>query len=437
MVTKELLEYIKSQKSKGKNDDEIRADLEYNNWVEEDIDEGLDKVNSLDPNTPFEIEIKDRDKIFVVDDETTHPAAQAQENVKTPVGDKPKVIATILSILFAIISFLFIYRAGIMIAIMSVVNHFSYTTGAMYYFLNEFPLYGWVIMGFAISACVFLFGSFKISTSTRGAFWVGFISLLLIPTSMSYINYKLMVSVAEYFSTDAIVFTQGAPSIPTRASTILIGVLSEPAFFISILTFFILLISYKKLHFQNNKIPSKLKKLFIISLLLFIVPTSIVVLNGYKSANNDDFGYSNISKKVNYHVYRPDPIPLGMVYATNFMADKELAGKRNSVQVTYDFAYEKSPNIKDSRPIVLKQIGVSSDFSMADFLVMETGTYSNQKEIPLPFLESGVGYIIKDDLSLGNSNKTLVFLTEDNVLIHISTVASGEHDLIDLASSLK
>jgi hypothetical protein len=437
MVTKELLEYIKSQKARGKTDDEIRADLEYNNWVEEDVEEGLQKVNSLDPDTPFEIEIKDRDKVFVIDEEASHPATQAKDDIEAPVGDKPKVVTSVLSILFAIISFLLIYRAGIMIAIMSVVNYYSYTTGAMYYFLNEFPLYGWVIMGFALSACVFLYGSFKIGKSTKGSFWFGLLVLMLLPISLSYVNYKLMFSVAKYFSTEAIIFSQGAPDIPARTSTLLIGVLGEPAFFVSVLTLIILVVSYKKFHFPNNGLSGGSRKLFLTLVLIFILPTSFMVFSGYRKANNDDFGYSGVSRRVNYHVYKPDPIPLGMIYASNFTPDKELAGRRNAIQVIYDFAYEQSPDISESRPIVLTQIGVREDFSMADFLTMEVGVYSNQKEVVIPYAKDGKGYFIKDDLSSGSSNKTLVMLTSDNVLIQISTLESGEHDLIDLAASLK
>jgi hypothetical protein len=437
MVTKELLEYIKSQKAKGKTDDEIQADLEYNNWVEEDIEEGLDKVNSLDPDTPFEIEVKDRDKVFVIDEEASHPATEAKVDIEAPMGDKPKVVTSILSILFGIISFLLIYRAGIMVAIMSVVNYYSYTTGAMYYFLNEFPLYGWVIMGFAISAGVFLYGAFKMSTSTKSAFWFGVITLLILPVSLSFINYELMFSVAKYFSSEAIIFSQEAPDIPVATSTLLFGILSEPAFFVSVLAFIILIASYKKFHFRNLGLSPRSKRVFLAFLILFTLPTSFMVFTSYNKAHKDDFGYASVSKKVNYHVYKPDPIPLGMIYATNFTPDKELAEKRNAVQVTYDFAFEQSPNISESRPIVLKQIGVKDDFSMADFLVMETGVYSNQKEILLPQAKGNVGYVIRENSNSGESNKTLVFLTPDNVLIHISTMESGEHDLIDIASSLK
>lgn len=437
MVTKELLDYIKSQKSKGKSNEDIEKDLEYNNWVSEDIEDAISKVDSLDPSTPFEVEVKDREKVFVIDKTVSHPAAKADTSVEVPIGDKPKVVINVISILFAVISFLLIYRSGVMVAIMSVVNYYSYTTGAMYYFLNEFPLFGWVIMAFSISASIFLYGSFKINTGSRKSFWIGAIILLVMPVSLSYINYKMMYSVAEYFSTDTIGFSQGAPNIPAGASTIFIGVLSEPAFIMSVLTLSILLVSYKKFHFPRKPLSPKSKRLFLTLFLLLVLPSFLVVYSGYSKARNDDFGYSIASKKVNYHVYKPNPIPLGMVYATNFITDKELAGKRNAVQVTYDFAFEQSPDISDSRPIVVKQISVSDDFSMSNFLTTEAGVYSIQKEVSLENAAGGNAYLIKDNVNTGEFMKTLVYLTPDNVLVHLSTLDSGEHDLIDLASSLR
>ena len=106
MVTKELLDYIKSQKIKGIDDENIEADLIENNWEYDDVKEALDKVNRLDPNTPFEIEVKDRDKVFVIDETVSHPATQADKDILAPVGDKPKVIAGVISILLLVVSFL-------------------------------------------------------------------------------------------------------------------------------------------------------------------------------------------------------------------------------------------------------------------------------------------------------------------------------------------
>ena len=436
MLNKQLIEYIKSERAKGDDDEVIKLNLIENNWEEADIDEALEKVNSIDPDTPFDIEIKDREKVFVVDNSRSHPATEVKENVDMPIGDKPKVMPNVISALLVVISFLFIYKAGMMITIMGIVDRASYSTGTIYYFLKEFPLYGWVIMTFSLSASVFLYASFKIHLGTKSAFWLGVISLLLFPVSLSYINYKLMLSVANYFSSEAIILSQNAPKIPAGTSTLIVGVLGEPAFFISFVTLVILLISFKKFHYPEVSLSGKSRSLLLIFILLFTLPTAFVVFSGYSKAKNDDFGYKKAGAVVGYHIYRPDPIPFGMVYSTNFITGKELAGVKNAVQVTYDFAFEEALKIKNSRPIVLKQMGIKPDFSMDKFISAE-GLGSEIKKIEVPIALNKEAYLLKKVSGTGKSAKNLVFITTDNVLISLLTVDSGEQDLVNIAVSLK
>jgi len=437
MVSNELFEYIKSEKLNGVLDDDIKTTLLENNWEEKDIDEVLTKINKLNPDTPFEVNVKDRDKVFVVDDTRINPALEVRREVRIPIGNKVKTMPTIISVLFVVISFLFIYKAGFMITIMSIVNYFSHTTGAIYYFLNEFPLYGWVVVSLALSASIFLYGSFKVKSGTRFSFWFGVIILITLPISLSYINYKLMYSVSEYFSSDAIILNQNAPKIPQGTSTLVVGVLGEPAFFFPLATLLVLLISYKKFNFPNQKLSFKNLKLLILLVLLFTVPTALVVMSGYKKAKTDDFQFKFVSDRVDFHVYKPNPIPLGMVYVTNFIDGKDLAGRNDAIQVTYDYAFEQVPEAMSSRPVVLKQVEVPKNFSISQYLLTESGTYSIQKTMQLDNSVDKNAYLIENRLPNGVSSKNLVFLTPDNVLISISTVESSEYDLLDIAKSLQ
>ena len=91
--------------------------------------------------------------------------------------------------------------------------------------------------------------------------------------------------------------------------------------------------------------------------IVFIVPSVIAVVSGYSVMRNDDFGYKKVSSKVDFHIYKPDPMPLGLVYASNFSSDKDLEGEKDAVHVTYDFSLNEAIDIKQSRPIVLKQAG--------------------------------------------------------------------------------
>ncbi len=437
MISKQLIEYIKSERAKGVQDDIIKSNLLDNDWAESDIEEAFQRITSIDPNTPFDVEIKDRENVFVIDSEESHPATVVKEDIEIPLGEKPKVMPNVISILLIVISFLFMYKAGMMVTIMSIVDRISYSTGTIYYFLKEFPLYGWVIMAFVLSSSIFLYMSFKIRTGTKSAFWLCVLSLLIFPISLSYVNYKLMYSVAQYFSSESIILGTNAPRIPTETSTLVIGVLGEPAFFISFITLVLLLISFKKFHYLNSSLSFKDIKILIVLMLLFTIPTAFIVYSGYSKIKNDDFGYKKAKFMAGYHIYRPDPIPLGMVHMTNFMANKELAGRKYAVQVTYGFAFEKAIDINKSRPIVLKQVGIKGNFSLDEFLLSESEIYSSQETLKLENAKNEVAYLIKKGTGSKGVSKTLIYVTSEDVLIHISTVDSSENDLIEIAMSLK
>jgi len=437
MVTQELIEYIKYQKSKKVADEDIVRELIENNWVRGDIENALNKVNSLDSSTPFETQEKDRDKVFVIDSTISHPATVVKENVEIPIGDKASVIIGIISMLFTVISFLFIYKAGMMVAVMSIIDHFSYTEGSMYYFIKQFPMYGWVVISFAISASVFLFNAFKIRVASKKSFITGLVTLLLLPSSLLFINYRLMHSVGSYFSTQEISLGENAPKIPSGTYTVLVGVFSEPAFLISFITLFILLISYKKFHFKNTRISSKSKRYLILLSALFIIPTLFVVLKSYSVAKNDDFGYSRAVSKTRYHIYKPGVMPLGLVYTSNFITGKEMAGLKDAVQVVYDYALEEVVHLKKSRPVIVKQVGVHRSFVIKDYISTISGVYSQTSTVNIPNTVGGVGYLISNTLEMGGDNLNLVFQKSDNVLVSLSTTNSSKQDLIDIALSLE
>lgn len=437
MVTQDLIEYIKYQKSKKIDEEDIKKELLDNNWVKEDIENALNKVNSLDSDTPFDIHKKDRDNVFVIDSSVAHPATVVKEHVEIPVGDKASVIVGVISMLFIVISFLFIYKAGMMVAIMSIIDHFSYTEGSMYYFLKQFPMYGWVIIAFALSASIFLFNSFKIRVASRQSFIVGVLSLIVLTPSLLLINYNLMHSVGDYFSTQSIDLGENAPKIPTGTYTLLVGVFSEPAFLISFITLCILLFSYKKFHFKNNKISFKNLGYLAFFICLFMIPTLVVVLKSYSVAKNDDFGYSRAVSRTRYHIYKPKVMPLGLVYTSNFTTGKEMAGLKDAVQVVYDYALEEVVDLKKSRPVIVKQVGVHRSFIIKDYISSVSGVYSEISNVNIPNTVGGVGYLVSNNLETGGNNLSLIFQKSDNVLISLSTTNSNKQDLIDIATSLE
>jgi len=357
--------------------------------------------------------------------------------VEIPVGDKASVLVGVISMLFIVISFLFIYKAGMMVAIMSIIDHFSYTEGSMYYFLKQFPMYGWVVVAFALSASAFLFNSFKIRIASRPSFIIGLLSLIILPASLLFINYNLMHSVGSYFSTQSINLGENAPKIPSGTYTLFIGVFSEPAFLISFITLCILVFSYKKFHFKNNKMTAKNMGYLTFFICLFMIPTLFVVLKGYSVAKNDDFGYSRAVSRTRYHIYKPKVMPLGLVYTSNFTTGKEMAGLKDAVQVVYDYALEEVVDLKKSRPVIVKQVGVHRSFVIKDYISTISGVYSQTSTVNIPNTVGGVGYLISNTLEMGGDNLNLVFQKSDNVLVSLSTTNSSKQDLIDIALSLE
>lgn len=246
-----------------------------------------------------------------------------------------------------------------------------------------------------------------------------------------------MHSVGLYFSTQSINLGENAPKIPTGTYTLLVGVFSEPAFLISLITLCILLFSYKKFHFKNNKLSLKNKGYLAFFIALFLIPTLFVVLRGYSVAKNDDFGYSRAVSRTRYHIYKPGVMPLGLVYTSNFTTEKEMAGLKDAVQVVYDYALEEMVDLKKSRPVIVKQVGVHRSFVIKDYISTVSGVYSQTSTVNIPNTVGGVGYLISNTLEIGENNLNLVFQKSDNVLISLSTTNSNKQDLVDIALSLE
>ena len=73
---------------------------------------------------------------------------------------------------------------------------------------------------------------------------------------------------------------------------------------------------------------------------------------------------------------------------------------------------------------------------MEDFVKKVSGGYGKFEIIDLSLAKNNKAYFVDDSLSASGS-KSVLILTDENILISISTVLSSKHDLIDIASSLK
>lgn len=77
----------------------------------------------------------------------------------------------------------------------------------------------------------------------------------------------------------------------------------------------------------------------VLSFFAIVVIISILSAVSFKYAFNPitDYGLQSAKNSVDYYIYKPEPIPLGLINATNFTTGKELAGKNNAVSVAFNY----------------------------------------------------------------------------------------------------
>ena len=158
---------------------------------------------------------------------------------------------------------------------------------------------------------------------------------------------------------------------------------------------------------------------------------------GYIKAADTDYGYASAKSLVGYHVYKPSSLPLDLVNATRFVSGKDLAGKNNAIQVFYDAPFTAPVTDGPPKIVVLKQVGVGSDFNLATFASTSVKDSESPQFVALPTALNQEAYFIQKKQSKWGLS-VLTFLTSDNVLIYINALGSDKQELlVQFAASLK
>ena len=126
----------------------------------------------------------------------------------------------------------------------------------------------------------------------------------------------------------------------------------------------------------------------------------------------------------------------GLVNATKFITNKELAGKQNAIQVTYDVPFTDLVKEGKGKIIVLKQIGVESGFDLNSFASTEVKNASSQQPINLAVALNQKAFLVQRKLEKIDLN-FLTYITNDNVLILLSSPYASVDELIQFAQSLQ
>jgi hypothetical protein len=171
----------------------------------------------------------------------------------------------------------------------------------------------------------------------------------------------------------------------------------------------------------------------LIILLLLCLPVTGISVYAYYTAGNTDFGINQAADSVTYHIYQSYDTPGGRVIASKFNPNDELAGFFDAVKVVYDVPLPAIIQTGKNSAIVVKQVLVRTDFNLEKFVnSVPRDPQSDISPAIVNVSANGKGYV----LSYGALTYVYV-LTQDNVLIEISSQTVRADELIQFANSLK
>jgi len=300
-------------------------------------------------------------------------------------------------------------------------------------FLKYFPTFGFIPILFSLVTVIFFFAALKIRNGSEFSFWLGVITLLIIPLPVALLSQTLMFTFVNLATSFKGGTGENIPIIPFNPANLRFG---DPIFILSFIALVLLIVSIKKFNFVNEPLSKKVKIFLTLLIFILVLPTFLVVSLGYIRANDTDYGFNKAKSEVSYHIYKPTLTAGGLVNATKFITNKELAGKQNAIQVTYDVPFTDLVKEGKGKIIVLKQIGVESGFDLNSFASTEVKNASSQQPINLAVALNQKAFLVQRKLEKIDLN-FLTYITNDNVLILLSSPYASVDELIQFAQSLQ
>ena len=404
-----LIKYIKECKSKNISDEEIIRNLTLHNWPIEKIKQAFLQINPI----PVSTTISDQ-------------SVSLTKNDVSPTEKKPKII-NIISIFIFLIASLYIFKLLGFLGIIVIMGKSLSGNGLVVFsVIKYFPSFGILLILFSFVTFFTFYFTFKIRNGSKKSFFLGLLFLLIVPTLSSFIAVILIAPIAKL----------GAALNTTQASSPLKPVnFLDPIFILNIVSVILLVISYKKFHFNNVSLSKKAKVFLIIIFTVIFVPSGLIIFSDYAKSFDTDYGYTNAKASVNYHIYRPKSLPDNLSYATKFSLGNEFAGRQNGVRVGFDIPFDKIIKGEKTKPIVMNQVIVESGFDIDRFSSTFIKDVNPQKIKILKSVNQN-GYLFQKKFGTANSY-FIVFMTNDNILISLGSINASPEELAQLAESLQ
>lgn len=360
--------------------------------------------------------------------QTTSAVSGPQESgyARGPEEEKKPKVALIISILFFLIAVLYGIGVVRILGVLLVLNNVSSTVGLKFLFLRDFPTLGLITIIYAIVALAISYMAIKIRNGSKFSFWLGIILLSFLFIPLSFVTIGLLLPLYNVANGNA---TNPAPLNILDVKNFL----TDPALILYFLIFLLLIASFKKFHFENTSISGKSKIFLAIITIVLIVPTISILTYGYLQANDKNYGYSNAQSKVGYHLYQPSYIPQGLV-PLSFSNGKEMADKNNAVLIVYAPPINRKAEPENiPTPLVLfTQVQVDESFDLNAYISSKYKNTYSTKQVPLAKSKNQQAVYLEK-----KATKVLMFVTNDNVLIHLTAINISLEDLMQMAESLK
>jgi hypothetical protein len=349
----------------------------------------------------------------------------------TATAARPKVISIVSALIFLIAAVYAVSAVGMLVGIFVMIERSVGARALAFSVLNYFPTLGFVPVLFSCVAFLFFYLAFKIRSGSRVSLWLSVLALVVVPTLAALSSQLLLlpfVQVAASFGSSG----AGVPALPLNFSTFRFGM---PIFVLAGICVIVLATSARHFRFSNDPITPKAKVFLALVALTLAGSTVVILALGYSKAQDTDFGYTQAQTIAGYHIYKPGSVPRGLSYATRFIVGKELAGKQTAVQVAYDVPFRDLMQGGQSKPIVVKQVNVTSDFNPKVFAA-SLGTGSVPQNISIANAVDQTGFLVQKPL--GNLTlSTLVYVTHDNILVTLVSPKALPEELVRLAESLE
>ncbi|MFC1649587.1 hypothetical protein ACFL2C_02620 [Patescibacteria group bacterium] len=362
--------------------------------------------------------------------EVITPSAQVVDQNYTDTNHTPKPaqktpnIIKVISAILIVISIFYVFNLAKALSFLLISSSTLYENGLTMSISSILPNMNFIVLFTAVVSIANLYAGFKVRSRSLASYWIALV-VCFVTLLFAAVNVFWATTILE----SALV--GGESESPLNPLAILLDIKT-------ILSFIVLvLVVFTRKIFTHPPTPfSKAAKIFFV-----IYSIAAIFMSGYffvnytKPKDNVDQFYSEISQKVDYHIYKPDYLPDGLVQAIHFKQD-ELGGIAGAVRVVYDVPEKELLETGNTNMIVMTQVGVNTDFDLEEFANTYVEDVESVDPIKIPLAKTNKAYHLSKEF--GNSRLNfLVFVTSDNVLISIGSPTAKLETLMSLATALK